>query len=297
MSVCEKPAVVSEGLGTNAWTAKPLRSVLLGRRVASAHWPRQLQWVQTASKKLAWTAVEARQVDTPVRYALRELTSHRQGVYSLRDGSSRFVVRHRSGDVEIFRKFYGYGYYNLPAEIVSGLRSLGRPVNVLDLGANIGFFEIFTRDRLPISRVVCIEPDPYNGAVLDQARAANGADWEIVAACAANEHGTATFSTGHKNLSRIASSGDATIPTVDVFPYIADADLVKMNIEGSEWEILKDPRFASTSVSWMVEYHHIASPEADIHGLVKRLFADAGYTVRIASQSADRNGLLWAWKA
>jgi FkbM family methyltransferase len=297
MSACDEPAAAPQGLGTNAWTAKPLRSVLFGRRIASARWPRQLQWLQTATKKLAWTVVEARQVDTPVRYALRELTSRRHGVYSLRDGGSRFVVRHHSGDVEIFRKFYGYGYYNLPDEIASGLRSLQRPVNVLDLGANIGFFEIFTRSRLPIGHVVCVEPDPYNGAVLDQARAANGADWEIVAACAANHSGTATFSTGHKNLSRIASGGDATIATVDVFPYIAAADLVKMNIEGSEWEILKDARLASTSVRWMVEYHHIASPDPDIHGLVKRLFADAGYTVRLASQSGDRNGLLWAWKA
>jgi FkbM family methyltransferase len=288
---------MSDGLGTNAWTAKPLRSVLVGRRVTSARWPRRLGWLQKATKKLAWTAVEARQVDTPVRYALRELTSRRRGVYSLRDGGSRFVVRHRSGDVEIFRKFYGYGYYSLPEEIASPLHALERPVNVLDLGANIGFFEIFTRSRLPIGRVVCVEPDPYNRAVLDQARAANSADWQIVAACAANRDGTATFSTGHKNLSRIASGGDATIDTVDVFPYIADADLVKMNIEGSEWEILKDPRLVSTSVCWMVEYHHIASPDPDIHGLVKRLFADAGYTVRLASQSADRNGLLWAWRA
>ena len=297
MSVCEKPTAVSEGLGTSAWTAKPLRSVLIGRRITSARWPRQLEWLRAATKKLAWTAVEARQVDTPVRYALHELTSRRQGVYSLRDGGSRFVVRHRSGDTEIFRKFYGYGYYNLPDEVAGGLRSLKRPVNVLDLGANIGFFETFTRDRLPIGRVVCVEPDPYNGAVLEQTRAANGADWEIVAACASNRNGTATFSTGRKNLSRIASGGDASIATVDVFPYIAAADLVKMNIEGSEWEVLQDERLASTSVRWMVEYHHIASPDPDIHGLVKRLFADAGYSVRIASQSGDRNGLLWAWKA
>jgi FkbM family methyltransferase len=297
MSASYKPAATPQGLGTDAWTAKPLRSVLFGRRIASARWPRQLEWLQTATKKLAWTTVEARQVDTPVRYALRELTSRRQGVYSLRDGASRFVVRHRSGDIEIFRKFYGYGYYNLPDEVASGLRSLQRPVNVLDLGANIGFFETFTRDRLAIGRVVCVEPDPYNGAVLKQTRDANGADWEIVAACASNRDGTATFSTGRKNLSRISSGGDMSVDTVDVFPYIAAADLVKMNIEGSEWEILKDPRLATTSVRWMVEYHHIASPEPDIHGLVKRLFADAGYTVRIASQSADRNGLLWAWKA
>jgi len=297
MSDHDNDAAVAGGLGTDAWTAKPTRSVLLGRRLASARWPRQLEWLRTATKKLAWTAIEAQQVDSPFRYALRELASRGQGVYSLRAGGSRFVVRHRSGDIDIFRKFYGYGYYDIPDEVAAPLRSLGRPLNVLDLGANIGLFEVFTRDRLPIGSVVCFEPDPHNAAVLEQARAANGADWEIHRACASNAPGSAMFSTGRKNLSRIASDGDTSIATVDVFPYVANADLVKMNIEGSEWDVLRDPRLADTSASWMVEYHDIASPDPDIYGLAKSLFEVAGYTVRRASQSGERNGLLWAWKA
>ncbi|MGO9761413.1 MAG: FkbM family methyltransferase [Solirubrobacteraceae bacterium] len=293
----ENPGVPARALGTDAWTADPLRSVLVGRRVTSARWPRQLELLRTVTKKLAWTTVEARLVDTPARYAWRELVTRQRGIYGLRDGGSRFAVRHRSGDVEIFRKFYAYGYYNLPDEVDARLRSLARPVNVLDLGANIGFFETFTRDRLPIGRVVCFEPDPYNREVLQQVRDVNGADWEIIPACASNRDGSAQFNTGRKNLSRIGDGGDVSIATVDVFPHIAAADLVKMNIEGSEWEILRDPRLASTSASWIVEYHRIANPEPDIHGLIVRLFESAGYTVRLASKSdTDNNGLLWAWK-
>ncbi len=296
MSKYEKTAAAPGGLGTDAWTAKPLRSVLLGRRMMSVHWPRWLEWLRTVTKKLMWTAVEARQVDTPIRYAMRELATRQRGVYSLRHGTGRFVVRHRSGDIDIFRKFYTYGYYNIPPEVTVGLRSLGRPINVLDLGANIGFFETFTRDRLPIGRVVCLEPDPFNAAVLEQSRAANDADWQIVNACASNRDGEAMFNTGRKNLSRIASSGDMSVATVDVYPYIATTDLVKMNIEGSEWDVLRDPRLATTSARWIVEYHCIGSPDPDIHGLAKSLFEAAGYVVRLASQSGDDNGLLWAWK-
>jgi len=273
-----------------------LRSVRLGRRVVSARWPRQLEGLRTATKKLAWTAVEARLVRTPVRYALRELATRRRGDYALRHGGSRFSVRHRSGDIDIFRKFYAYGYYDLPEEVATRLRSLGRAVNVLDLGANIGFFEVFTRDRLSVGRVVCFEPDPDNAAVLERVRAANGADWEIVRACASNRDGSALFNTGRKNFSRIGSSGDIDIDTVDVFGRVAEADLVKMNIEGSEWDILRDARLAQTSVSWIVEYHRIANPDPDIHRLVRELFERAGYTVRPAAEGED-NGLLWAWKA
>ncbi len=226
----------------------------------------------------------------------RLLASDARADYALRDGGARFSVRHRSGDVDIFRKFYAYGYYDVPAEIAAKMSALGRAVNVLDLGANIGFFEVFTRSRLPVGQVVCFEPDPSNAAVLEHVRDANGADWEIVRACASNRDGRARFNTGRKNFSRIANSGDMDIAVLDVFPRIAQADIVKMNIEGSEWDILEDARLAQTSASWIVEYHHIASPDPDIHALCKKLFERAGYTVRVAASTED-NGLLWAWKA
>ncbi|MGA8365337.1 MAG: FkbM family methyltransferase [Solirubrobacteraceae bacterium] len=276
-------------------TAEPLRTVRLGQRITSRRWPRQLEWLRTASKKIAWTTVEARLVSSPVRYALRELTTRRCGDYALRDGTGRFSVRHRSGDIDILRKFYAYHYYDLPEEVQARLHSLGRAVDVLDLGANIGLFEVFTRGLLPIGRVVCFEPDPANAAVLERTRTANGADWEIVQACASNRDGRARFNTGRKNFSRIGSGGDTDVAVMDVFDHISAADLVKMNIEGSEWDILHDPRLAGTSASWIVEYHRISSPHPDIHSLVRRLFERAGYTTRLAAKTED-NGLLWAWK-
>jgi FkbM family methyltransferase len=282
--------------GSSEETAQPLRSVRIGERLASAHYPWPLDGLQKAVKKLTWTALEARLLRSPIRYTMRELLTHRQGDYALRNGESRFSVRHRSGDIDIFRKFYAYGYYDLPEEVQARLRSLDRAVNVLDLGANIGFFEVFTRDRLPIGRVVCFEPDPANAAVLERVRTANGADWEIVRACASNQAGTVRFNTGRKNFSRIDAGGDADTPALDVFPRIAEADLVKMNIEGSEWEILQDPRLAQTSASWIVEYHRIAHPDADIHTHIRELFERAGYNVRLAAKVRD-NGLVWAWKA
>jgi FkbM family methyltransferase len=295
--IATQPALgIEAASGSLSETAEPLRSVRVGRRVTSARWPRQLEGLRTATKKLAWTAVEARLVTTPIRYATRELTTRRRGDYTLRSDGGRFSVRHRSGDIDILRKFYAYGYYDMPEEVAARLKSLDRAINVLDLGANIGFFEVFTRGRLPIGNVVCFEPDPANAEVLERVRDANGAGWEIVRAGAANIDGTALFNTGRKNFSRIGSGGDTEIATLDVFPYVAQANLVKMNIEGSEWDVLSDARLASTSASWIVEYHRIANPDPDIHELAARLFERAGYTVRI-TERREENGLLWAWKA
>lgn len=269
--------------------------VALGRRVTSAPWPRQLEAVRAGAKKLAWTAFEARQVRTPWRYAFRELVRPTVGDYALRTGDGRFSVRHRTGDVDIFRKFYAYRYYEWPPEVLAQLTALGRPVDVLDLGANIGFFQVHARDQLPVGKVVGFEPDPSNADLLERVRAANGADWKVIRACASNADGEVRFKSGHQNFSRIENDGDRVVPKLDVFPYIAQADLVKMNIEGSEWEILEDPRLAETSPVWIVEYHRIRNPANDIDSLASCLFERVGYETRIA-MSHQGNGLLWAWK-
>lgn len=273
----------------------PTRTVSVGRRLNSARWPASLRRLQDGAKKLAWTAIEARLVRTPVRYAFRELLRRGIGDYSLRRGSGRFSVRHRSSDVDIFQKFYACGYYDWPAEVGAQLAGLARPVNVLDLGANIGLFEVHASDQVLIRQTVCFQPDPATADVLSRVRASNGARWEIVRACASNQPGQVMFRSGRHNFSRIETDGDFPVPAVDVFPYVAGADLVKMNIEGSEREILQDPRLAETAAVGIVEYRRIRNPAGHITHSAQSLFERAGYQTRVAV-SHDDNGLLWAWK-
>jgi FkbM family methyltransferase len=251
--------------------------------------------VRSAPKKLIWTTYEARLVQTPFRYAVRELLRPTLADYSLRHTTGRISLRHQSGDIDIFRKFYAYGYYDWPPEVMARLKRVDRPINVLDLGANIGLFQVHARADFPIERAVGFEPDPANAEVLERVLTANGGNWEIVRACAANRDGVAMFKAGADNFSRIENEGASVVPTVDVFPYIAEADLVKMNIEGSEWEILGDPRLERTSAVWIVEYHRIRNPEPDITSLARRSFERCGYTTLSAIAHAG-NGLLWAWK-
>lgn len=283
--------------GSPAFAPLPgARIVRLGRRVDTTRWPSVIARLCGFARKLVWTIYEASLVQTPVRYAWRELATDEVGDYALRRSSGRFSIRHRTGDVDILRKFYGYRYYEWPAEVKLALGDLGRPVNVLDLGANIGLFDVHARAQAAIGHVVCFEPDPANARVLKRARDANQCDWEVVPACASNRAGIVRFGSGHQNLSRITSDGDRDVPAVDVFGYLAGADLVKMNIEGSEWEILADPRMADAAPAWIVEYHRIRNPPGDITRLATEAFERLGYRVRVVV-SHDDNGLLWAWKS
>ena len=272
------------------------RVAKLGRRVMGIRLPQPLERSRSVARKLAWTAVEARTVRSPFRYAFRELVRPTVAEYQLRTSDRRIVLRHRSGDIDIFHKFYAYGFYDWPTEVIARLKGLDRPVNVVDLGANIAFFDVHASEELDIASVVAVEPDPNNAAMVERVRQANGFDWEIIRACASNRDHVVTFRSGFHNLSRIDAEGDREIPAIDVFPMVAGADLVKMNIEGAEWDVLEDARLAATSCVWIVEYHRIANPEPRITELARRLLQEAGYTTRVV-MNHDENGLLWAWKA
>lgn len=47
-----------------------------------------------------------------------------------------------------------------------------------------------------------------------------------------------------------------SVAAADVLPYLADTDLVKMDIEGGEWEILADPRLGARLHQALVLGHH-----------------------------------------
>lgn len=271
------------------------RAARFGRRAMSVRLPQPLQRPRSVARRLAWTVVEARAVTSSLRYAYRELVRPTVAEYKLRNGDRRIVLRHRSGDIEIFHKFYAFGWYDWPPEVLTRLKGLRRPVNVVDLGANIGFFDVHTSEELDVGRVVAVEPDPANAGILERVRDANRLNWEIIRACASNRPHVVSFRSGFHNMSRADADGDRHIPAIDVFPLIAEVDLVKMNIEGAEWDILQDQRLADTSCVWIVEYHRKGSPDPQITQLVRRLFEQVGYATRVVMNNED-NGLVWAWK-
>jgi hypothetical protein len=85
----------------------------------------------------------------------------------------------------------------------------------------------------------------------------------------------------------------------DAFPLIADADLVKIDIEGGEWPILADARFASMRARAVVlEYHIDGSPSGDPAGSAAAALTAAGFVVgEPVPATAPGYGTLWAWRA
>jgi FkbM family methyltransferase len=249
--------------------------------------------------RLASVRALAAMVEPSARFATRELRGARgASLYRVRGVGARIVLRHNSSDVWTLNEIFHDRSYDPPRPVADRLRSLKRPPRVLDLGANVGMYGALVHARYPGAIIVAFEPDPGNAAVHRRCMALNGspAGWRLVEACAASEDGNRMFAALGGDESRVTvDGGGLPVPARDVLPEMERADLVKMDIEGSEWELLADPRFGRAP-ALVLEYHPHFCPSGDPHGEAERLLTRAGYQVQPVFRRATGLGALWAWK-
>jgi FkbM family methyltransferase len=264
-------------------------------------------------------------VHEPARFVaneLRDVPSLRQ--YQLRGSRLLAQVRHPLLDMWGVEEMFRFRVYDPPPPVTRAMASLGRPPRIVDLGAHVGFFGLFMLRLFPDAGITSFEPDPRNVRILRRCIEANALQdrWQVVEACAATSDGTAEFSSSF-HLSRRAPDSDHALDhlhrriggafpflegsalltaerqqvrCVDVFPFLPDADLVKMDIEGSEWEILSDSRLDELTASAVVlEYHSTDGAGADAEEFVRRALGRAGYETG-GPLRADGTGVIWAWK-
>jgi FkbM family methyltransferase len=246
----------------------------------------------------------ARLVRESGAFFARGLT-HPPGVsaYHLRESGLLVGVRHTTQDGATLAEVFHRRDYE-PGEELG--RVIGEPERILDLGANIGLFGAFAAVRWPSSTIVGYEPDPANASLHEQAIRVNGLArrWSLVCAAAGAHTGEVELAAGRAMESFVvAPDGNPGLPTikvpmVDVMDQVGAADLVKIDIEGGEWEILADPRFAERPPRAIVlEYHPHLCPAPDPRAEAERLLGQAQMTVKDLWHRDDGYGMLWAWRA
>ena len=212
-------------------------------------------------------------------------------------------IRHGGVDSATLAEIFYHRYYDPPPALA---RIVGEPAVILDLGANVGLFGAFAAARWPRSQIVAFEPDPENAALLERTVVANclGARWRLERAAVGPRNGEVSFATGLNVDSHIvdgpADAADEHVMKVrvhDVLVELAAADLVKMDIEGGEWAILCDPRFAEYPPRCLVlEYHPRGSPEPSPRSALLHVLERAGMTTESIWHGQDGHGMLWAWR-
>lgn len=236
------------------------------------------------------------------RFAWNELRPGRAvtAAYRLKESGVAITIRHRSPDILILDEMFSQREYRLPEPIRSRLAGLeGQTLKVVDVGANIGLFGAWILGHFPDAEILALEPDPENAALHRRTIGENGrvTTWQLLEAGAMTEAGTIRFATGEFTTSHVAreDEGGIEVEGVDVFPLLAGADLVKIDIEGAEWPILRDPRFGGLGAEVVVlEYHPEGCPHPEPARAAEALLAEAGFAVAARHPKDGGTGLLWA---
>jgi FkbM family methyltransferase len=225
----------------------------------------------------------------------RTLSGRDIAAYELHNGL-KVYVRHGTLDMTIFTRVFWRRIYDPPAALRDRLRA---PLRVLDLGANIG---LFSASLGPGTTVTAVEADPKNAALLQRTINANGLDWNVICAYASSEAGTIGFTGGQQCFSRADPNGDP-IEMIDVFPLFDGVDVLKMDIEGAEWDILADPRMQTAPDIFVMEWHTMRCPHPDAKAAAWEALTAAGYTNIVVPDEPGgvptepwNNGHLWAWR-
>ncbi len=263
----------------------PLRRVVKSRPVQS----------------LIYTLRVASEVKAPGRFIRDQRTvSGLIEVRAKRTGSA-VLLRPGSEDLVMFHQVLGRDIYGIPPKVTAALDQKTGSLKIADLGGNIGLFTVNILAKFPGAQVLALEADPANARVFEATVATNGwgdrVDLRNVAAMTAD--GQFELAGGDFFRSRVVAAdqkSSTSITGVDVLPLLADRDLVKIDIEGSEWPILADPRFAELPMRALaLEWHRTGCPSAEPVAEVESALSRGGFEFEHESIDADC-GTLWAWK-
>jgi FkbM family methyltransferase len=273
-------------------------SVRLVRRLATTPGVRRLtRFPPLLRLSFALRATLVRERSRFVRNELRRRTV--TAVYRLRGSGIAIAIRHHTGDVLVLDEIFSQREYEPPAPVRAALAGLPTAPRVVDLGANIGLFGAWLLERFPDAKIIAVEADPANASMHRQAIEANGLQdrWSLVEGFASSQTGVVRFVGGdHATSHAGGGEGSIDVRAVDVFPELAAADLVKIDIEGAEWDLLADPRFAALRPRVLVlEYHEDGCPGSDPVRVAEDALRAAGLdVVRGASKPQFGAGILWA---
>jgi FkbM family methyltransferase len=140
------------------------------------------------------------------------------------------------------------GEYAIPSDIRP---RLGEVRTVLDIGANIGVSSVYLSDVFPKARVFAFEPSPQNLDLLKRNTEKLGRV-QVVPVALGEDDGSLEFFASEAGanfggFSRFAAGSDTARRTAVPVRHagrqlaelgVASADVIKIDVEGSEWEIL-----------------------------------------------------------
>jgi FkbM family methyltransferase len=203
-----------------------------------------------------------------VRLCLNTVLSRTPYVWSAARQSTRRVrvrlgnrcldvcLRNNGSDVQVLATVLKGGEYDVPGLPWRDLRT------IVDAGANIGISTILLARRAPNARILAVEPERSNVAVLRRNVASNALPVKVLSAALWHSTGVLRLAVQNSAMSHSLVSGHGSaaacpevrcidVPTLLQENGLSDLDLLKCDIEGAEKELFQ------RAGSWIHRVRHI----------------------------------------
>jgi FkbM family methyltransferase len=166
---------------------------------------------------------------------------------------------------------------------------------IIDCGSNIGLSVLFFKAIYPSSKIVAFEPDPNNFLLLQEnVRQNHLQNIELNKAAVWTKDGEISFESNESEASHISdnpsSNRVAAVSLRRIMEQYTKIDFLKMDIEGAEWEVMKDVKDLLSRVdNLFLEYHGKARDTNKLNDLIT-ILSTAGLRVYIrnAADNLDR---------
>jgi len=152
----------------------------------------------------------------------------------------------------------------------------------VDVGANLGRYEVLLGKNY--ERVIAIEPSPENMSFLKRNVAnVKVKNIEFLQCAVSGQNGTATLFYGEHCGAHTLMSTNLNVEGLQVKTVTLDTllkrednvDLVKVDVEGAEWEVLEGSKEVLPKIKrWVVEVHNLEQK-----GNIAKWFEDKGYAI------------------
>jgi len=237
-------------------------------------------------------------ISSQLRYLLWRATGTQDNItVRLKSDQTLIIRKPPTKDIDIAYEIFVPDIYQCPKELdVKDVRK------IVDVGANVGYSCIYWLHHFPDSRVIAFEPHPDHVRQINLHLQINDvADRVTLLASAAGTQAGKMFLTdmGPESALLAASSNNTIlVPVVDWFTEIGEEqiDLLKIDIEGSEYPLLADTRFESLKIKTCVLEWHNTSDYPDGRTWCINRLTQLGYSVVPGKIDRPPAGLLWAFR-
>ncbi len=171
---------------------------------------------------------------------------------------------------------------------------------IVDLGANVGMSCLYWLAAYWRAEVIAFEPHPGHAAQWRVNLERNGflsrATLHTVAAGTANGRAWISDAASSSRVGTVPGDG-FEIEVIDIFALLAGRriDIMKIDIEGGEYELLEDPRFEKLDIRVIIMEWHERKDRPDGHAWCCERLRELGFQLYPVFEQKS-NGMMWAYR-